>query len=441
MLGDSALRTPRPLDECLAEAGALLAHDDPRPRSGGGSTGRSSASRDAICSASPTCGPSAPSSPMVAQACLGVARSIAAPEVPMALIGVGKLGGAELNYASDVDVLFVHDGESAEAERAARAVLRVMTEPSADGIVFRTDADLRPEGRAGPAQPHARCVRGVLGTVGADVGAPGAHQGAAGARRPPTSAPRSSTRREPFVWPDVLDPDAVREIRAMKARTEEMLTRKGTRDARAEARVRRHPRHRVRGAAAPTRARPPRPIDPLPRDARRARRSSPPAATSTIDDAAAPRRGVHLAADRRAPVAARRRAPDAHACPPTRGARTHLARVLGFRDRPRSDRARGSSTPRTDGARRSCARSTRSCSSRRCSTRSPASARCPEGRGAGTAGRVRLPRRRPDPRRAARAHGRAHAPFARDAAAAARRSSAGSPTHPIPTSGCWRCAG
>ena len=62
---------------------------------------------------------------------------------------MGKLGGAELNYASDVDILFVHDGDGAEAERAARAVLRAMTEPTADGIVFRTDADLRPEGRSG----------------------------------------------------------------------------------------------------------------------------------------------------------------------------------------------------------------------------------------------------------------------------------------------------
>ena len=67
----------------------------------------------------------------------------------MAVIGMGKLGGTELNYASDVDVLFVHDGDSAEAERAARALLRVMTEPTADGIVFRTDSDLRPEGRSG----------------------------------------------------------------------------------------------------------------------------------------------------------------------------------------------------------------------------------------------------------------------------------------------------
>src|SRR5262249_25238391 len=85
----------------------------------------------------------------LAQACLAGGLTIADPAVPMAVIGMGKLGGSELNYASDVDVVFVHDGESDDAERAARTLLRVMTEPTAAGIVFRTDADLRPEGRSG----------------------------------------------------------------------------------------------------------------------------------------------------------------------------------------------------------------------------------------------------------------------------------------------------
>ena len=53
----------------------------------------------------------------VAQACIAVALEIAEPGVSMAVIGMGKLGGRELNYASDVDVIFVHDGASSEAER------------------------------------------------------------------------------------------------------------------------------------------------------------------------------------------------------------------------------------------------------------------------------------------------------------------------------------
>ena len=44
-----------------------------------------------------------------------------APPFPFAVIGMGKLGGAELSYASDLDVLFVHDGRPAAAERLAEA--------------------------------------------------------------------------------------------------------------------------------------------------------------------------------------------------------------------------------------------------------------------------------------------------------------------------------
>ena len=72
---------------------------------------------------------------------------------------MGKLGGHELNYASDVDVLFVHDGDQSDAEHAARRFLAVMAEPSPAGIVFRTDADLRPEGRAGPLTRSLDVVR------------------------------------------------------------------------------------------------------------------------------------------------------------------------------------------------------------------------------------------------------------------------------------------
>ena len=64
------------------------------------------------------------------------------PGRPLAVIGMGKLGGRELNYASDVDILFVTaDGPD---EDAARHILQVARQ------CFRVDADLRPEGRAGP---------------------------------------------------------------------------------------------------------------------------------------------------------------------------------------------------------------------------------------------------------------------------------------------------
>ena len=61
----------------------------------------------------------------------------------LAVIGMGKLGGNELNYASDVDIMFVaFDAEG--GERQARAVMEIARS------CFRVDTDLRPEGRDGP---------------------------------------------------------------------------------------------------------------------------------------------------------------------------------------------------------------------------------------------------------------------------------------------------
>ena len=62
----------------------------------------------------------------------------------LAVIGMGKLGGDELNYASDIDVMFVGEAEHAVMVKAARNVLDHARR------CFRVDANLRPEGRDGP---------------------------------------------------------------------------------------------------------------------------------------------------------------------------------------------------------------------------------------------------------------------------------------------------
>ena len=139
---------------------------------------------------------------------------------------MGKLGGRELNYASDIDVLFVHDGDGDAAERAARALLATMTVPSEDGIVFRTDANLRPEGRQGPltrtVESYATYYEGWARTWEFQAlikARPVAGDTELGERFMALTTPR--------VWPEMLDPDAIREIRAMKERAEEITERKG----------------------------------------------------------------------------------------------------------------------------------------------------------------------------------------------------------------------
>jgi glutamate-ammonia-ligase adenylyltransferase len=83
---------------------------------------------------------------------------IAVEDIPMdlAIIGMGRLGGGEMGFGSDADVLFVHrpreGADDAKATAAANAVAhtlrRLLGEPAPDPA-FEVDADLRPEGRQG----------------------------------------------------------------------------------------------------------------------------------------------------------------------------------------------------------------------------------------------------------------------------------------------------
>lgn len=73
---------------------------------------------------------------------------------PFAVIGMGKLGGRELNYSSDIDLIFVH-GDDADVPldyyaKLAESIVAALSQPTADGFVFRVDMRLRPEGRFGP---------------------------------------------------------------------------------------------------------------------------------------------------------------------------------------------------------------------------------------------------------------------------------------------------
>ncbi|MER8091209.1 bifunctional [glutamine synthetase] adenylyltransferase/[glutamine synthetase]-adenylyl-L-tyrosine phosphorylase [Streptomyces sp. NPDC058316] len=101
----------------------------------------------------------------LATATLRAALAIARTAVPgdaalcrLAVIAMGKCGGHELNYVSDVDVIFVAepaDGveESAAvpaATRLAAHMMRICSDTTVEGTIWPVDANLRPEGRNGP---------------------------------------------------------------------------------------------------------------------------------------------------------------------------------------------------------------------------------------------------------------------------------------------------
>src|SRR5437868_2641938 len=70
----------------------------------------------------------------------------------LVVVGMGKLGGRELNVSSDVDLVFLHpQAEGAERLAApARRLVRLLDDTTEDGFVFRVDLRLRPYGNAGP---------------------------------------------------------------------------------------------------------------------------------------------------------------------------------------------------------------------------------------------------------------------------------------------------
>ncbi|MFI1176596.1 bifunctional [glutamine synthetase] adenylyltransferase/[glutamine synthetase]-adenylyl-L-tyrosine phosphorylase [Streptomyces melanogenes] len=95
------------------------------------------------------------------RAALAIARTAAPDDAAicrLAVIAMGKCGGHELNYVSDVDVIFVGEPvDGADERKAVQAatrlashLMRICSETTVEGTIWPVDANLRPEGRNGP---------------------------------------------------------------------------------------------------------------------------------------------------------------------------------------------------------------------------------------------------------------------------------------------------
>jgi glutamate-ammonia-ligase adenylyltransferase len=93
----------------------------------------------------------------LADACLqyaveAVMRQHKLKTAPFVVVGLGKLGGAEIDYGSDLDIIFVADAPAKNLPKLGRLALEVMDLISSRtelGLVFHTDARLRPDGEKG----------------------------------------------------------------------------------------------------------------------------------------------------------------------------------------------------------------------------------------------------------------------------------------------------
>ncbi len=157
----------------------------------------------------------------------------------LAVIGMGKLGGLELNYSSDIDPIFVYgdDGETTGGEdgrlangeffaRAVRSIVETLESVTEEGHVFRVDLRLRPEGRSGALILSVDGYRRYF----ADRAVLWERQALIKARAcagDPAVAARFFEAVRPFVYRPGLDPAIVGEVRGMKAQIDRALRGKG----------------------------------------------------------------------------------------------------------------------------------------------------------------------------------------------------------------------
>ena len=167
----------------------------------------------------------------LADRCLVAALACAARETEVeapALLALGKLGGRELNFSSDVDLLFVYDTPAAadpleHNHAVARLIRRLKTALEArseDGFGYRVDLGLRPEADTGVLANPVDVAIGYYEGFGAEW------ERQMLIRLRPVAGPRDvgeGFAREiaPFVYRRLIDPGVMRSVRDMKARIED----------------------------------------------------------------------------------------------------------------------------------------------------------------------------------------------------------------------------
>jgi len=165
---------------------------------------------------------------------------------PMLVVGMGKLGGVELNVSSDIDLVFVYPEEGETNGRRAisnheyfvrlgRRVIGLLNDVSATGFVFRVDMRLRPYGESGPLACSLDMLEEYFLTQGRDweryawikgrVVAIAHPPGAAGGPLPSAVAALDAVV-QPFVFRRYLDFGAIAAMRELSRQIQREVQRR-----------------------------------------------------------------------------------------------------------------------------------------------------------------------------------------------------------------------
>jgi glutamate-ammonia-ligase adenylyltransferase len=163
----------------------------------------------------------------------------------LVVLGMGKLGGRELNYSSDIDLMVLYDPEAATYDgdragaiyvRLARDLVRLLDERTEDGYVFRTDLRLRPDPAATPLAVSLPAAIVYYESMGQNW------ERAAMIKARPVAGDRALGEHflreiRPFIWRRHLDFAAMADIHAIKR---QIHAHKGHKGAHAQVQVAGH---------------------------------------------------------------------------------------------------------------------------------------------------------------------------------------------------------
>jgi len=143
----------------------------------------------------------------------------------LTVLGMGKLGAGELNYSSDIDLILLYDRDAAALAgndqlsrhfvRAARMLVQLMSETSADGYIFRTDLRLRPDPGSTPLAMSVQAAELYYESVGQNW------ERAAMIKAHPVAGNRAVGAAflgdlTPYIWRKHLDFAAIHDIHSIK---------------------------------------------------------------------------------------------------------------------------------------------------------------------------------------------------------------------------------
>ncbi len=168
---------------------------------------------------------------------LGIPKNARGEAQQMLVLEMGKLGGRELNFSSDIDLIFAYaeDGSTEGGRqlsnheffaRLGRKLVRVLDEITQDGFVFRVDTRLRPNGDSGPLAMNFNAMEQYYQLQGRDweryamikakiIGGDEADR------------KQLASMLRPFIYRRYLDFGAFESIREMKGMIEAEMRRKG----------------------------------------------------------------------------------------------------------------------------------------------------------------------------------------------------------------------